>query len=111
MSTVERLISEVPGYYPSMEEVAERMFITKRTLHRRIEKAGTTFTAILESARFRDAKSILKDTQLSVTQIGYLLGYNDSSNFSRAFRRRAGETPLQFRKRHLSAASKEDANS
>ncbi|MTT51772.1 helix-turn-helix domain-containing protein [Alcanivorax sp. VBW004] len=99
ISRVRKLITEMPGYYPSMDEVAERLAMTKRTLHRHIEKSGTNFKKLTEEIRFKDASHYLNDTDLSVTQISHLLGYNDSSNFTRAFHRWSGFTPLQYRKK------------
>lgn len=98
VARVEAIIGEEPDHYRGMEEVAHRLGITTRTLHRRIEKAGTSFKSLLENARFRDAARYLETTELSITQIGCLLDYNDSSNFARAFRRWSGMTPLQYRK-------------
>ncbi|PND54234.1 hypothetical protein CRM90_29090 [Mycobacterium sp. ENV421] len=59
---VKALITEMPGYYPAMEEVAERLAVTTRTLHRRIEKAGTSFKSLVDNARFAEATRYLEDT-------------------------------------------------
>ncbi len=48
--------------------------------------------------RFELSQRYLRQDHLSLTEIGYLLGYSELSAFSRAFRRWAGVSPIEFRK-------------
>ena len=80
-----------------IEEVAAAMGMSRRTLARRLREVNTTYTETLEGLRQALADRYLTDSDLSVSEIGYLLGYADTSTFSTAFRRWTGRSPGQVR--------------
>ena len=61
---------------------------------------GITFREFLMQHRIGRALKLLKNSNTSVSQAAYTVGFNDLSNFSRTFRRYVGITPMQFRQRH-----------
>ena len=69
----------------------------RRTLARRLAAEGVTFTGILEEMRRDLARRYLGDTSLSVSQIAWLLGFQEISAFTGAFKRWTGATPTQVR--------------
>ncbi len=77
--------------------VASSLGMSARTLSRRLAEEGTSFKAALNSLRASLAKSYLKDSDLTLAEISYLLGYSQSGAFNDAFRRWTGKTPGQFR--------------
>jgi len=81
----------------SLERVAEELHLTTRTLRRRLQQAGTSYQGLVEQLRQRLAVENLLHSQRTVEEIASLLGYSDSSNFARAFRRWTGKTPRQYR--------------
>ncbi|MEO1481154.1 MAG: AraC family transcriptional regulator ligand-binding domain-containing protein [Myxococcota bacterium] len=83
--------------FPTQEETARRLRLTARTLHRRLVDEGTSFRALLEEVRHRSALHQLAASSASVEEVGYLLGYTDTANFRRAFKRWTGESPNTFR--------------
>jgi AraC-like DNA-binding protein len=93
------VLAESAGYYPSLDDVAARLGTTPRTLHRRLTAASTSFQRILDEVRQREAERLLRNTGLSITQIAHLLGFSDSANFARSFRRWTGLAPLAWSKR------------
>lgn len=68
-----------------------------RTLQRRLKEAGTSFSRVLERARYETAASLLADPRVRTTDVARASGYSDPSNFARAFRRTAGSTPSEYR--------------
>ena len=56
----------------------------------------------VQSLRIEEAKQILETTDLSVEAVAHDVGYEDSSSFSRLFRRKTGITPAQYRTRFAS---------
>lgn len=81
----------------TQEEVASALGMSPRTLSRRLAKEGTTFFKTLEDLRKSLATSYLKDSNLMLAEISYLLGYAGLSSFSEAFRRWTGQSPGQYR--------------
>lgn len=80
------------------DKVAEALFMSSRTLQRKLSAEGTTFKQVLESIRKKLAMEYLKDEQLSFSEISYLLGYSEQSSFTRAFKRWTGASPSQARR-------------
>jgi len=70
-----------------------------RTLQRRLAESGVTFRRIVGDTRVRTASRWLASTEKPVLEIALDLGYENPSNFTRAFRRRAGMSPQQYRSR------------
>jgi AraC-like DNA-binding protein len=89
------------GYVRSGEAhlqlAAELVGTSPRTLQRHLRKGGTTFSRVLDEARYHVAADLLADGKLQTLDVAYAAGYSDPSNFSRAFRRMAGVTPTEFR--------------
>ncbi|MDH4395262.1 MAG: helix-turn-helix domain-containing protein [Limnobacter sp.] len=90
-------LSQIEGKMPSLENVAEREHLTPRTLMRKLASEGHSFQALLDEVRFERARWLLEHSTTSVEQIACQLGYEDPSNFSRTFKRWAGQTPGQYR--------------
>jgi len=87
------------GGYPRMAEVARRCGISPRTLIRRLGADGTSWQALLDTARKQRALWLLQHTGEAVEEIAARLGYQDTSNFSRTVRRWFGATPRALRDR------------
>jgi AraC-like DNA-binding protein len=87
------------GGYPTLEQVAERLHISTRTLNRQLEKRGSGFRELLAEARQRDSLRLLEDPRLTLTDIAQQLGYSSLANFARAFRTWNGTSPGEFRAR------------
>lgn len=81
----------------SGDAIADMLAMHRRTLNRRLKSCGTTFRAVLDNVRFEAACQLLAGTHLPLEDIAAALGYAGVSPFSRAFRRRWGATPGQWR--------------
>ena len=73
------------------------MFVSKRTLARRLEKEGDSYRAIRERLLSELAARHLRESGLTVESVATLLGYNDSAAFRKAFHRWYGQAPSEFR--------------
>jgi AraC-like DNA-binding protein len=85
----------------SAAEIAAAFGLRERTLHRRLQAAGTTFRKELDRVRKTLSRQLLESTGLPVCDIAHALGYADSSGFIRAFRRWSGVNPSGWRRRAL----------
>lgn len=92
-----RIRDRLPSGVPSHEEVARALALSPRTLTRRLEEAGTSFTAIVDETRRALAEQYLARTEFSVAEVAYLVGFAEASSFNRAFRRWTGRAPGEAR--------------
>lgn len=82
----------------TLEEVAGQLHLSTRTLKRRLQEEGLNFRILVDRVLCERATQMLQKEGLSVSEVAFRLGYNDVSNFSRAFRRWTGKSPSDFRK-------------
>ncbi|HET8705269.1 MAG TPA: AraC family transcriptional regulator, partial [Pseudomonadales bacterium] len=96
---IEQVLKESPEQLPSLEEMAARFFMSSRTLKRRLQDESLNYRDLIEHELKTRALVLIKQVDLSISEIAFQLGYHDVSNFSRAFRRWTGKTPGEYRKR------------
>ena len=95
---VEKAIAELlPSGDISDDKVAEVLFVSTRTLQRRLSEDKHTYKQILESVRHTLAQQYIRDEKLSLNEISYLLGFSEQSSFSRAYKRWTGKSPTEAR--------------
>lgn len=94
---VKRFLLAQPMSSVSEEQVARSLFVSKRTLARRLQKEGSSYRRIRDDVLAELAAGHLRDGRFSVESIAALLGYHDSANFRRAFRRWYDCSPSEFR--------------
>ncbi len=98
VSQLRHLIQPYLGeMYPPIGLAAEITGTSVRTLQRRLGELGATYSDVVEAARFEVASDKLRSSDVRIIDIALAVGYEDQSNFSRAFRRVAGLTPCQYR--------------
>lgn len=93
---VRKFLSPKTGSIPSMPDVAKAMHLDVRTLHRRLEREGTSFRELFEQDATSWAVTMLNQ-DLTVEEVGRRLGYSDPAAFSRAFKRWTGKSPSRLR--------------
>lgn len=94
---VQARLVDCQGRYPSILDMAEQENVSSRTLIRYLREEGTSYQQLLDTVREELACWLLLRTALPVEAIAAQLGYEDTSNFSRTFRRWVGVTPRDFR--------------
>ena len=95
---VEQLVVQRVGVArTAIDDIASLMSLSRRSLQRHLDAEGTTFKAITASAKMRRAAELLSDSRMQVSEIAALLDYSTPSHFARAFRKRYGRAPGEFR--------------
>ena len=87
------------GRLPGLEDVAQQMGVSPRTLRRQLSAEGGGFHGLQESVRHQRARELLlRHSAMSIDEIAEHLGYSDPSNFGRAFRKWEGVSPSAWRR-------------
>ncbi len=98
ISQVKRaIIEELPSGTPSEETIAKRVFVSSRTLQRRLADESTNFRTLILEVRRELAEKYIVDKTMPLAEISYMLGFSDTSSFSRAFKQWTGHPPVAFR--------------
>lgn len=92
-----RILEHLPSGSPTQTEIARRLALSPRTLHRRLAETGTSFADLLDDTRRELAGGYLQRTDYSIAEVAYLLGFAEVSSFNRAFRRWTGRSPTAHR--------------
>lgn len=95
------LIKLLPTGVSGKEQVAQALNMSTRTLYNKLEGAGTTFREVLDDTRRSLAEDYIGQN-LPIYEIAYLIGFSDTANFSRAFKKWTGKSPMEFRESVLS---------
>jgi AraC-like DNA-binding protein len=90
---------------PTVVGAASALRMSTRTLASRLEREGTTFSALLDEMRRELALRYLGDPHLSPAEIAFRLGFSHVESFYRAFKRWTGETPIVYRREHVGRMS------
>jgi len=95
------IVPLLPHGHAQAPEIARRLGMSQRTLARRLAAEGLSFTAILDALKSDLAKHYLSEADLPITTIAWLLGYQEVSAFTHAYKRWTGTTPKQARIRDV----------
>ena len=82
---------------PRKENIAERLGMNVRTLHRHLADEGHSWQKLLDEVRLQEARLQLRQTRKPQADIAEALGYSDIRSFQRSFKRHTGMTPGQYR--------------
>ena len=107
-STTERvrgvLLELLPAGMSSVDAVAGRLAMSKRSLQRHLSDEAVNFQDVLNQVRQELAQHYLINSSISPGEISWLLGFQESNSFIRAFRSWTGKTPCAYRMGHASSA-------
>ncbi len=95
------LLTNAYLYALSLEAVASNFNMSPRTLQRKLKEEGITFLDIVEEVRKTLAINYLSTGNYQIKEVAYVLGYNESSAFVRAFKRWTGKTPANYHAKKL----------
>jgi AraC-like DNA-binding protein len=97
---MQALRRSLAGSRPSREEVARELHLSVRTLQRRLRDAGTTFQQVMQVVRRELARRYVAEKRIEFSEAAFLLGYEDTNSFFRAFQAWEGTSPGQWRMSH-----------
>lgn len=90
----------LPHGYPDVTFVAAVSGKSVRSLQRQLAAAGLSYSHLVDQVRFERAVNLLKQPDVKLIEIAAELGYTDSANFTRAFKRWTSTSPREFRQLH-----------
>lgn len=96
---VRRFLLSNPGTFPDIEEVSAGFSMSSRSLRRKLRERGTSFREILDELRMDLALDYLENSKLTIEQIASLVGYTETTNFRRAFKRLKQNPPTFYRRK------------
>jgi AraC-like DNA-binding protein len=100
-SMIERVRSALQELLPagqnSIDEVADRLAMSRRSVQRRLADEASSYHEVLTTVRRELAHAYLARSSASLMEIAYLLGFQDGTSFIRAFRGWTGQTPGEYR--------------
>lgn len=96
-ATRDIVLDTMNGAAPSLAEVANDLGLSERTLQRRLTEAGTSLQEIVDDCRRELAERLLTDTNISLAQVAYKLGFSAPSAFTRSATRWFGMSPSAYR--------------
>lgn len=97
VADVQNAILETLPAAPKADQVARSLFVSPRTLQRKLARAGVTFGQVAERVRAELAKEYLSGG-VSISEVAFMLGFSEQSSFHRAFRRWTGVAPGRWRR-------------
>ena len=77
--------------------VAKKLGMSERTLARRLAQEGVSFIEIVQQLKATLARHYLEEETMPVSEIAWLLGFEEPSSFSHACKRWTGKTPRELR--------------
>jgi len=92
------IIEQLPSGNISQEMVADALHMSVRNLQRKLKKMDTSFRELLDEIRCDLAKRYITASDVNLNEVTFLLGFSESSTFSRAYKRWHGVTPSEVRK-------------
>jgi len=95
-----KIFEMLPLGAPSQTEIAQFLCMSLRNLQRKLHEQGTSYKEILEQTRKKLAMDYILQHHLSLSEIGYLVGFSSVGNFNRAFKRWTNQTPGEYRQKN-----------
>lgn len=93
------LVELLPAGKTTIDSVASKLCMSRRTLQRKLTDEHTTFQQQLNSTRLLLAQNYLRNNERTNDDIAFLLGYEDTTSFLRAFSTWTGQTVTEYKKR------------
>lgn len=88
-----KIIEMMPSGDVTAKNIAKQLYLSGRSFNRRLNESGTSFRELLEETRRKMVSQYLKDINVDLREIPYLLGYKNYSSFFKAYKRWTGQSP------------------
>jgi AraC-like DNA-binding protein len=84
---------------PSLTDICTHLHQSERTLIRKLKRYDTSYKKILQAQRRQFASGLLADFRYSILTVSEILGYKETANFTRAFKKWYGQSPNSYRRK------------
>jgi AraC-like DNA-binding protein len=91
------ILENLPDGQVTEQFVAKELYLSERSMQRRLHEHNTTFRFLLDSVREMVAKQYIENPMNRMIDIAFLLGFSEQSAFSRAFKKWTGNSPIEYR--------------
>jgi AraC-like DNA-binding protein len=98
----QRIVDLLPKGEAKAKVIATELSVSERTLTRQLAALGTSFNEMLDRLRNELALRYVRESDLSLAEVSFLLGYTNPPAFTLAFRRWTGKAPSELRQSQLS---------
>lgn len=95
-----KLIESLSSGHVTQDSIASALNMSTRNLQRRLQLEGISFKLLLDETRKDLSQQYIKNSNLSMHEITFMLGFSEPSNFTRAFKRWTGYSPSEYRLSH-----------
>ena len=102
---LQEIRAQLPDGRPLAPRVARRAGLSVRGMQRLLARSDARFSELRQDLVMQCASELLRRSQFRITDIAHEVGYSDSANFTRAFRRWSGQTPRAYRRRYCEPPS------
>ena len=92
-----QMMQQLPSGEMTDDSIANALHMSTRTLQRRLKEFGLTYRELLEKVRLELAEQYLNDPNYSITEISFLLGFSETSSFSKSYKKMTGQSPSESR--------------
>ncbi|MBS0293834.1 MAG: AraC family transcriptional regulator [Proteobacteria bacterium] len=99
VARVRQILATDPGSAHNAGQLAGRLHLSTRTLHRQLKEEGATLQALKDEARSARAIDLLQRTRQPIKQVAETVGFANEKSFMRAFKGWTGQSPSEFRQR------------
>jgi len=97
----QEILGSLKGETPALSAIAARLHLSSRNLQLKLQQEGTSFQTLLDEVRRYLAIAYLQNSNLSKTEIAFLLGFSEPSVFSRRCKLWTGKSPSAFQKENV----------
>lgn len=92
------LARQLAAQGPDLEQLAQVLALSPRTLQRRLREAGLSFSQLVDETRQQLVLNYLRDPALELADIAFFVGFSEPGSLARAFRRWTGQSPAEYRR-------------
>lgn len=92
-----QIIEKLPAGVAEQVNIADALHLSLRSMQRKLKEKNTSYRRLLEDTRKDLALQYIKERHHSISEITYMLGFSEPSNFTRAFKRWTGYAPVDYR--------------
>ena len=94
------IIQQLGLGHSAISDVARSLKVSVRTLQRKLQAVDLHYRVLLDETRRELSQHYLRSSRMPLTEIAFLVGYQEQSSFNHAFRAWTNLTPSQWREKH-----------